>query len=197
MASLDKNMHVNQIKADGRVILLADDATTKGATAYSIVNRTKDSKNPNVEGTGISLIASGNIGEAKTSTTSAKALTFRQNGYAYNPSRDDAQLPHEIENVNKSGNGVDMLAIGNIDVKGMDAEGNTKLDTKACAIISRTGDINAEFSGNVYVGETTAANNINLTTRGKICMLSTWEKFLLTQKITTDQIQIFTRKEQN
>lgn len=167
MASLDKNMHVNQIKADGRVILLADDATNKGATAYSIVNRTKDAKNPNVEGTGISLIASGNIGEAKTSTTSAKALTFRQNGYAYNPSRDDAQLPHEIENVNKSGNGVDMLAIGNIDVKGMDDANNNKLDTKACAIISRTGDINAEFSGNVYVGETTAANNINLTTRGK------------------------------
>ena len=167
MASLNKDMHVNQIKADGRVILLADDATNKGATAYSIVNRTKDAKNPNVEGTGISLIASGNIGEAKTSTTSAKALTFRQNGYAYNPSRDDAQLPHEIENVNKSGNGVDMLAIGNIDVKGMDDANNNKLDTKACAIISRTGDINAEFSGNVYVGETTAANNINLTTRGK------------------------------
>lgn len=167
MASLDKNMHVNQIKADGRVILLADDATNKGATAYSIVNRTKDAKNPNVEGTGISLIASGNIGEAKTDSTKSTPLTFRQNGYAYNPSRDDAQLPHEIENVNKSGNGVDMLAIGNIDVKGMDAEGGAKLDTKACAIISRTGDINAEFSGNVYVGETTAANNINLTTRGK------------------------------
>ena len=45
MASLDKNMNVNQIKADGRVILLADDATTKGATPYSIVNKTKDSKN--------------------------------------------------------------------------------------------------------------------------------------------------------
>ena len=70
MASLDKNMNVNQIKADGRVILLAD-ASTKGAKAYSIVNRTKDAKNPNVEGTGISIISSGNIG-AKN-----KALTFR------------------------------------------------------------------------------------------------------------------------
>lgn len=166
MASLNKNMNVNQIKADGRVILLAD-SSTKGASPYSIVNRSKNSANPNVEGTGISLIASGNIGEAKTSTKSATPLTFRQNGYAYNPSRDDAQLPHDIENVNKTGNGVDMLAIGNIDVKGMDAEDGTKLDTKACAIIARTGDINAEFSGNVYVGETAAANNINLTTRGK------------------------------
>lgn len=31
----------------------------------------------------------------------------------------------------------------------------------------KTGDINAEFSGNVYVRETTANKNLNLTTRGK------------------------------
>ena len=169
MASFDNDMHVNQIKADGRVILLADDSTNKGATAYSIVNRTKDStgKTPNVEGTGISLIASGNIGEAKTSTTSATPLTFRQNGYSYSKVGDDARNPHVIENINKDGNGVDMLAIGNIDVKGMDDANNNKLDTNACAIISRTGDVNAEFSGNVYVRETTANKNLNLTTRGK------------------------------
>lgn len=166
MASLNKNMNVNQIKADGRVILLAD-SSTKGASPYSIVNRSKNSANPNVEGTGISLIASGNIGEAKTSTKSATPLTFRQNGYSYNPSRDNAQLPHDIDAINKTGNGVDMLAIGNIDVKGMDAANGAKLDTNACAIISRTGDINAEFSGNVYVRETTANKNLNLTTRGK------------------------------
>ena len=34
-------------------------------------------------------------------------------------------------------------------------------------MISREGSINAEFSGDVYIRETTAANRIDLTTRGK------------------------------
>lgn len=62
LASLDKNMNVDQIKADGRVILLADDSTNKGGTAYDILNKSTDKSKPNVEGAGISIIASGNIG---------------------------------------------------------------------------------------------------------------------------------------
>ena len=66
-------MNVNQIKSDGRVILLAD-SSVKGATPYNIVNRASNNTNPNVEGNQISMIASGKIGETN------KALTFRQNG---------------------------------------------------------------------------------------------------------------------
>lgn len=62
LASLDKNMNVDQIKADGRVILLADSSTNKGAVAYDILNKSTDKSKPNVEGAGISIIASGNIG---------------------------------------------------------------------------------------------------------------------------------------
>lgn len=75
MASLNKDMKVDQIKADGRVILLADDSANKGATAYNILNSASNAANPNVEGAGISIIASGNIGAAN------KALTFRQMVY--------------------------------------------------------------------------------------------------------------------
>ena len=166
MASLNKDMHVDQIKADGRVILLADGAT-KQAGAYNIVNRASDNTKPNVEGTGISLIASGNIGTAKTASTASKPLTFRQNGVSPIFTGDDATKPHVLDAERKPSQGVDMLAIGNIDVKGMDADDGQKLNTNVCAIISRTGDINAEFSGDVYIEETTAAKNIDITTRGK------------------------------
>ncbi len=162
MASLNKDMHVNQIKADGRVILLADDGANKGSKAYNIVNRANDNnKIANVEGSGISIIASGNIGE------NGNALTFRQNGVDNVFYGDDATKPHVLTPNNKHSQGVDMLAIGNIDVKGLDGENGKKQDTNVCALISRTGSINAEFSGDTYIDETTAAKNIDITTRGK------------------------------
>ena len=67
LASLNKNMNVDQIKADGRVILLADDSANKGGTAYDILNKSTDKTKPNVEGAGISIIASGNIGGGEPS----------------------------------------------------------------------------------------------------------------------------------
>lgn len=159
MASLNNNMNVDQIKADGRVILLAD-SSVKGSKAYDIINASTNSKNPNVEGTGISIISSGNIGSKD------KALTFRQNGVEHIFYGDDATKPHVVTDINKPKQGIDLLAINDINVKGMDAANGTKLDTNACAIISRNGNVNAEFSGDVYVRETTA-KNVNLTTRGK------------------------------
>ena len=160
LASLDTNLNVDQIKADGKVILLAD-SSVKGSKAFDIVNRASDKNTPNVEGTGISIISSGNIGET------GKALTFRQNGVSPIFNGDDATKPHVLDPANKPSQGVDMLAIKNINVKGMDADNGQKLNTNVCAIISRTGDINAEFSGDTYIRETTAANNIDITTRGK------------------------------
>lgn len=168
MASLNKDMHVNQIKADGRVILLADDGTlaangtkTTGANPYSIVNRAKDPKQPNVEGAGISMIASGNIGET------GKALTFRQNGLGTIFYGDDARDPHSFKPVENKGYGVDMLAINNINVKGLDAADGSKVNTYICAMIARKGDIKAELSGDTYIREMTANKNIDVLTRGK------------------------------
>ena len=161
LASIDKDMKVDQIKANGRVILLAD-SSTKGKNPFNIVNGGEaDKKHPSVEGTGISIIASGNIGEA------GNALTFRQNGAANIFYGDDATQPHVPTNVDEGEYGVDMLAIKDINIKGMDAEDGTKLDTNVGGLISREGSINAEFSGDVYVRETTAANRIDMTTRGK------------------------------
>ena len=160
LTSLNSNMNVNQIKSDGRVILLAD-SSVKGATPYNIVNRASNSSNPNVEGTGISIIASGNIGEAN------KALTFRQNGINTVFYGDDARNSHVLTPVNKNQQGVDMLAIGDINVNGMDSASGDKVNTNVCAIVSRTGDVNAEFSGDTYIEETTSANKVNITTRGK------------------------------
>ncbi len=175
MASLGKDMHVDQIKADGRVILLADGENTStvygvtkttGSGAYNIVNKSTDTTKPNVEGTGISMIASGAIGE------NSKALTFRQNGSQSVFYGDDATQGHDAHKHVPSPNttlsqGVDMLANGNINVNGMDADNGNKVDTNVCAIISREGDIKAQFSGDTYIKETTAKNNIDILTRGK------------------------------
>ena len=162
IAALDSDMNVNKIDADGRVILLAD-STNSGKQAYDILNaNTELAPVPNVAGNSISLIASGDIGKENN------RLTFRQNnadetGFF----GDKAPLPHEMADVAKNKPGIDMLAIGNINVKGVDSENGKKLDTNICSMISREGSINAEFSGNTYIGEVTADKNINLTTRGK------------------------------
>lgn len=60
-----------------------------------------------------------------------------------------------------------MLAIKDINVKGMDADNGAKLETNVGGLISREGSINAEFSGDTFIRETTAAKDINITTRGK------------------------------
>ena len=158
IASLDTDMKVNNIQSDGRVILLAD-SSSKGSGAYDIINASRSSTTPNVEGKGISIIASGNIGEA------GNALTFRQTQGRFdtNSTNKDGNLDYN----DRAAYGVDMLAINDINVKGMDAENGEKLDTNIGGLISREGTINAEFSGNTYVRETTAANEINLTTRGQ------------------------------
>ena len=152
LASLDKNMNVDQIKADGRVILLADHSTNKGET---IINASSDPSKPNVEGAGISIIASGNIGK------DGNALTFRQNNGSY------GSVDDQLNYTDNAQYGVDMLAIKNINIKGMDADNGDKSETNVGGLISREGSINAEFSGDTFIRETTAANEINITTRGK------------------------------
>ena len=174
MASLGIDMHVDQIKADGKVILLADSADTKtqthysggnvikttGSDTFSIVNGNPDADYPNVEGNQISMIASGKIGEDNT------ALTFRQNGLEKAWEGDDATKGHTYPTAYPSA-GVDMLAKGNINVKGLDSSTGKKMNTNVCAIVSREGNINAEFSGDTYIEETIAPSTINITTRGK------------------------------
>ena len=168
MASLNADMHADRIKADGRVILLAD-ATEKGAKAYNVVNRASDNTKANIEGKGISIIASGDIGE------DGKALTFKQNEAEVNIANedDDANQPHDLI-MDKDGNlapihkgqGVEMLAIGNINVKGLDNADGTKSDTNVCTIASRTGSVNAEFSGDTYIRDITAKKEVKAVTRG-------------------------------
>lgn len=192
MAALNSDMNVNEINADGRVILLAD-SSTKGSKAYDILNAKESDKAPvpNIQGKGISLIASGNIG-AKD-----KKVTFRQNGAESVFYGDDARKPHVNTDINNNGYGVDMLAIGDINIKGMDAENGKKVNTNVCSMISRTGDVNAEFSGDTYIDEITAKNNIDITTRGKTYTSRTWVKFRNIRKITTDRTEISLRKKLN
>lgn len=164
MASLDKDMHINKIDSDGRVILLADDKVNKGATAYDIINSADDNSiTPNIKGSGISVIASGDIGKTDNK------ITFIQTGANVDIANenDDASAPHDLyETPIHTGDGVEFLAIGNIDIKGLDNADGTKNDTNVCTIASRTGTVNAEFSGNTYIRDITAQNEVNVVNRG-------------------------------
>ena len=166
MASLDKDMHVNQIHSDGRVILLADDKTNKGATPYDIINTAQDnSVAPNLKGKGISAIASGSIGKDKDNR-----ITFIQTDASVDIANenDDATKPHELYDTPKisAEDGVEFLAIKDINIKGLDNEDKSKNDTNVCTIASRTGTVNAEFSGNTYIRDITAQNEVNIVNRG-------------------------------
>ena len=167
LASANKDMNLNAVKADGRVILLADDINSKATDSnktYSILNRSKDPNTINIEGSGISVVAGKDIGEGGEE---GKKVTFRQNGVTDIFDGDSATNPHVPNYTSKHNQGVDMLAIGNINVKGMDGDDGEKMDTNVCAMISRTGNIDAQFSGNTYIGEITADKNIDLVTNGK------------------------------
>ncbi len=164
IASLNKDMHINKIDSDGRVILLADDKTNKGATGYDIINSSDDNSiTPNIKGSGISAIASGDIGK------SDNKVTFIQTGAKVDIANeaDDASAPHDLyETPIHTGDGVEFLAIGNINIKGNDNADGTKNDTNVCTIASRTGTVNAEFSGNTYIRDITAQNEVNVVNRG-------------------------------
>ena len=166
IASLDKDMHVNKIHSDGKVILLADDKLNKGATAYDIINTADDNTvDPNLKGNAISAIASGNIGENKDNK-----LTFIQTGATVDIANenDDASKPHELYDTPKisANGGVEFLAIGDVNIKGLDNADGTKNDTNVCTIASRTGSVNAEFSGNTYIRDITAQDEVNVVNRG-------------------------------
>ena len=166
MASLDTDMRVNKIHAEnGKVILLADDKYNKGATRYDIVNRAEDDTVPNLKGDAISAIASGNIGE-----DADNKLTFIQTNANVDIANenDDASLPHDLydEPIAESKGGVEFLAQGDINIKGLDNADGTKNDTKVCTIASREGSVNAEFSGDTYIRDITAQNEVNIVNRG-------------------------------
>jgi hypothetical protein len=180
MASLDQDMHVDRIRSDGRVILLADNAdlNQKGVGAYSVVNASGNNTTTNVEGAGISIIAGGNIGENNNK------LTFRQTGASVEIAHDEDANGNVVPNPNNthtlvlnnnSEYGVDMLSFhGDINIKGMDSDTidpatgkGVKLDTNVCSIVAREGNINAEFSGNTAIRDITAPGEINVVNRGR------------------------------
>ena len=163
IASSGKDMKLNQIKADGQVYLLADDMNG-GVNTYNILNY-NDKNTPNITAAGMSLIASGNIGKEGENI---KAVTFVQTDGKFNDTswthlmdgREDTYQP-DAEST------VDMLAQGDIYIKGADGEGSSKVDTNVGSIISKKGSVNAEFSGNTYINEVTAAKDVNLVNRGQ------------------------------
>lgn len=171
LASLDKDMNVNRIHSDGRIILLADDKTNKGATPYSILNKSENNlTTPNLKGSGISAIASGNIG-----ANESDKITFLQTGVNVDIANeaDDASQPHDLYETplingkaagTENAEGIEFLAIGDINAKGLD--NGTKVDTKVCTISSREGSVNVEFSGNTYIRDITAQNEVNIVDRG-------------------------------
>ena len=152
IAGKNSDLNIDQVKADGKVILTtADfDENNKG---YSILNASTDPTKANIEGKGIALIASDKIGEADNK------LTFNQTAGKFN------MEGYDLDNLTYQPNaeyGMDVLAINDINIKGQD----DKYDTNVCTMISREGSINAEFSGNTYIREVTADKELNLVTRG-------------------------------
>ncbi|RAI10639.1 MAG: hypothetical protein DK841_07465, partial [Candidatus Melainabacteria bacterium] len=140
-AAIDSDMNIDNIKADGRVILTVDDdyGDTNTGKRYNMINTSSDPTKANVEGWGISLISNGDIG-AKDNK-----LTFNQTKAA-------------------DGYSMDVLANQNIYMKGLD---DKYTENKVCNMIAREGDIDVEFSGNTYINNITAEGDITAITRGK------------------------------
>ena len=149
-AAINSDMNVDSVKADGRVILTTDYNQNDGSTRYDMLNASTNSAKANVEGYGLSLIASGNIGAED------KPLTFNQT----NP----GTLATKENPIPSAGYGMDVLANEDIYIKGLDDKYTTN---NVCSMISREGNIDAEFAGNTYIDEVTSEKDLKLVTRGK------------------------------
>ena len=149
-AAINSDMNIDHIKADGRVILTTDYDQRDGKTRYDMINASTDPTKANVEGWGISLISSGNIGSKDNK------LTFNQT--------QAGELATTENPIPKNGYGMDVLANEDIYIKGLDDKYTVN---NVCSMISREGNIDAEFSGNTYIDEITAEGDINIVTRGK------------------------------
>ena len=81
---------------------------------------------------------------------------------------DSASNPHELYEEPKidSKGGVEFLAIGDVNIKGLDNADYSKNDTNVCTISSREGSVNAEFSGNTYIRDIIAQHEVNVVNRG-------------------------------
>ena len=152
IAGFNSDLNIDQVKADGKVLLTTADFDENGK-GYSILNASTDPTKANVEGKGIALIASDRIGDKDNK------LTFNQTAGQFNKAGLDLEnLTYEPT----AEYGVDMLAINDINVKGQD----DKYDTHVCTMISREGTIDAEFSGDTYIREITADKGLKVVTRG-------------------------------
>ena len=149
-AAVNSDMNIDNIDADGRVILTTDYNQNDGITRYNINNASKNAAKPNVQGYGLSLIASKNIG------TENAPLTFNQT--------QPGVLATKSAPVPSKGYGMDVLANENINIKGLDDKYSVN---NVCSMISREGELNAEFAGNTYIDEVTAEKDMNIIARGK------------------------------
>jgi hypothetical protein len=149
-AAINSNMNIDNIDADGRVILTTDYNQNDGVTRYSMHNASKDAAKPNVEGYGISLIASKDIGSSNA------PLTFNQTK--------PGALATKNNPTPAGGYGMDVLANEDINIKGLD---DKYAVNNVCSMISREGELNAEFAGNVYIDEVTAEDDMKIIARGK------------------------------
>ena len=137
LATKGKDMNVNRIKADGKVILLTD-KDAQGHTGSILNDATQLNKFANVKGTSLHMISSGTIG------TNAKPLHFRQT------------------NANEASN---VLANGNIILHARgEAQGE---DVKFNYIQSKTGNIEADLIKNHIVehANVSTGKSINITSR--------------------------------
>jgi hypothetical protein len=156
-ASIDSDMNIDTIKADGRVILTVDNsghawggeatATSTSGKRYDMLNARTSNNDTNVEGWGMSLISNGSIG------TKNKPVTFIQN--------------------KAETNSMDVLANNNVYLRensyndsDYGAAKETKVN-KVCTMIAREGDMDVEFAGDTDITNVTAEGDMKIVTRGQ------------------------------
>ena len=155
-AAIDSDMNIDNIDADGKVILTVDYGKD-GSSRYNINNVATDNSKANIEGWGLSVIASGNIGAAD------KKVTFNQTKAGTLRTAANDGLTAGDKNAN-DGYGMDVLANGNVYMKGLDDKYTVN---NVCSMVSREGSLDVEFAGNTYIEEVTAKKDVKLVTRGK------------------------------
>jgi len=158
-AAIDSDMNIDTIKADGRVILTVDDdfGKTNDGARYNMVNVKTDTNTTNIEGKGISLISNGSIGHTTTNPDGSEvttSVTFIQTGAEQGYTMDALAN----ENISLYENSFNDLNYGrDKEIK----------ENKVTTMISREGNLEAEFAGNTTIDNITSEKDLLVTTRGQ------------------------------
>jgi len=168
VASIDKDLVINEINAGDAVYLQVEDTKGTGSYGlYSAANRTSSAANVTA-GKNISITSAGDIGSADTNKGGRFTVSSTSDAQNFNSESWNSDKFNYTPD--SSDSGIEVVSNhGSIYLKDNDSSSNIK------TLSAQQGSIDAQFNGNTYIGGLTAGKNADILTKGDVLYVDTLE----------------------